>query len=134
MNVHGEEEQTLLELLARTSSTLEKFFIMQLYNEGEMAVCLQCPLPYQRGVERNARFKTRSADMAWHEEKVAVEIQGGTYMGGKHSRGPGQDRDFEKGNDAAIDGWIQLSFSSKQLDTEYPLIETAEALRRRRHD
>lgn len=47
-------------------------------------------------------------DAAWPEHRVAVEIQGGTFMAGAHARGPQIRRDHEKHNAAVLRGWRVL--------------------------
>jgi very-short-patch-repair endonuclease len=47
-------------------------------------------------------------DMAFPEPKVAVEIEGGVWTGGRHVRGKGFRKDCEKYNTAAAMGWRVL--------------------------
>ncbi len=47
-------------------------------------------------------------DYAWVESKVALELEGGTFMQGRHSSGPGMRADMWKYNEAAIRGWLVL--------------------------
>jgi len=56
--------------------------------------------------ERRWRF-----DFAWPEFKVAVEIEGGTWTGGRHNRPGGYAADCEKGNEAALLGWAVYRFT-----------------------
>lgn len=44
-------------------------------------------------------------DMAWPERRVAVEIDGGTFAGGRHTRGQGHAQDAHKRNVAQCMGW-----------------------------
>lgn len=44
-------------------------------------------------------------DVAWPEEKVAIEVQGGIWNRGAHGRGSGIVRDYEKHNAAMVAGW-----------------------------
>jgi very-short-patch-repair endonuclease len=44
-------------------------------------------------------------DYAWPEQKVALEIEGGVWTGGRHVRPKGYLRDIEKYNAAAVAGW-----------------------------
>ena len=46
-------------------------------------------------------------DVAWPEAKVALEINGGIWTGGRHTRGTVL-KDYEKLNAAARDGWLVL--------------------------
>lgn len=54
-------------------------------------------------------------DYAVLELRLGIEIQGGTFMGGGHSRGMGQNRDFEKSNAAIATGWRVLFADTKML-------------------
>jgi very-short-patch-repair endonuclease len=44
-------------------------------------------------------------DLAWPDLKVAVEVDGGGFVQGRHSRGMGIERDSEKFSTAAAHGW-----------------------------
>lgn len=44
-------------------------------------------------------------DFAWPERKVAVEVEGGIWTRGRHTRGAGFIGDCEKYNEAARLGW-----------------------------
>ena len=57
-------------------------------------------------------------DVAWPECKVAVELEGGVYSGGRHTRGKGFEGDLLKLNQAALLGWRVLRFTSKMLDDD----------------
>ena len=54
-------------------------------------------------------------DYAWPELKLAVEVHGGTYTNGRHTRGGGFTSDREKMNEAAIFGWTVLEVTSAQV-------------------
>jgi very-short-patch-repair endonuclease len=54
-------------------------------------------------------------DFAWPELKVAAEVEGGTWTGGRHTRGDGFERDAEKYNLAALDGWRVLRFTAAMV-------------------
>ena len=53
-----------------------------------------------------------TGDYGW---KLAVEIDGGIWTVGRHTRGLGFQRDMEKLNLAAIEGWSVLRFTPKQV-------------------
>ena len=64
--------------------------------------------------EREFRFRPSRRwrfDFAWPEGKVAVEIEGGVYIDGRHTRGKGYERDLEKYNAAVTDGWKVFRFT-----------------------
>lgn len=47
-------------------------------------------------------------DIAWTKYKVALEVNGGTWTGGRHNRGKGSIEDWLKVNEAQILGWIVI--------------------------
>lgn len=47
-------------------------------------------------------------DFAWPTHGVALEVEGGVWSGGRHSRGSGFIKDMEKYNTAAQMGWKVL--------------------------
>jgi hypothetical protein len=55
-------------------------------------------------------------DFANVGQKLAIEIQGGIWTGGRHSRGgKAQLDEMEKLNAAALDRWCVLFFSPEQV-------------------
>lgn len=55
-------------------------------------------------------------DVAWPAHKVAVEVDGGTWIGGRHVTGAGFERDAEKLNTAAVEGWLVLRVTPAMVD------------------
>lgn len=47
-------------------------------------------------------------DFAWPDRRVAVEVEGGSYVGGRHTTPAGYEKDAEKYNAAALAGWLVL--------------------------
>ncbi len=47
-------------------------------------------------------------DFAWKSYMTALEIEGGTWTQGRHSRGRGYEDDCEKYNEATLLGWRVL--------------------------
>lgn len=66
--------------------------------------------------ERRWRF-----DFAWPGDKLAVEVEGGIFVHGRHSRGAGILGDIEKANAATIMGWRIIRVAG-------PHIKSGEAL------
>lgn len=60
--------------------------------------------------ERRWRF-----DFACPITKTAVEIEGGHWTGGRHTRGAGFEADCEKYNEAALEGWTVFRLTSGLL-------------------
>ena len=57
--------------------------------------------------ERDWRF-----DRAWPDLGLAVEIEGGIYSGGRHTRGYGYEQDLVKYAEATVMGWRILRVST----------------------
>jgi very-short-patch-repair endonuclease len=55
------------------------------------------------------------ADFAWPELMLLVEVEGGHWVGGRHSRGSGFDKDAEKYNEAALAGWTVIRVTSTHI-------------------
>ena len=70
-------------------------------------------------------------DLAERKLKIAIEIQGGIWMGmerkGAHALPTNHLRDMEKANLAQIEGYIVLQFTPQQFDSgqAYKTIMTA---------
>jgi hypothetical protein len=57
-------------------------------------------------------------DYARPDAKVAVEIEGGTWVRGRHVTGAGYSRDAEKYNVAQLRGWIVIRLTSDMLRSD----------------
>lgn len=64
-----------------------------------------------------ARPRRWRLDFAWPDRMVAVEVEGGTWTGGRHTRGSGFMEDCEKYANAAILGWTVLRVTSDHVRT-----------------
>lgn len=58
-------------------------------------------------------------DYAWPEHKLAVEIEGGGWIGGRHNRPVGFVKDMEKYNALTMDGYRLLRFTPQMVSTGY---------------
>ena len=70
------------------------------------------------GFEREYRFappRRWRMDFADPARMVAVEIEGGTWSAGRHTRGAGFAADCEKYSAAAVLGWRVLRFTTDQV-------------------
>ena len=54
-------------------------------------------------------------DYAWPDLKIALEVEGGIWSRGRHTRGAGFLKDCEKYNEAAIAGWTVLRTTPSAL-------------------
>lgn len=71
------------------------------------------PVPEQEvrfAAPRRWRF-----DLAWPELMLAVEVEGGIWTNGRHSRGAGMISDMSKYNEAVLRGWRVLRVSGKHI-------------------
>lgn len=69
-------------------------------------------------------------DLAWPERKLSVEVDGGEFMRGRHSRGAGMASDCEKANLLVLAGWKCLRFTGGQVKDGTAIRVVAEALAR----
>jgi very-short-patch-repair endonuclease len=58
---------------------------------------------YQFHPTRRWRF-----DFAWPDHRLSLEVEGGVWSGGRHTRGAGFVADCEKYNAATLAGWRVL--------------------------
>lgn len=70
-------------------------------------------------------------DFAITSKKIAIEIEGGIFSGGRHTRGAGFTKDMEKYNIAAENGWVVLRYSPQQINktTTFEQIKQVYAIR-----
>lgn len=69
--------------------------------------------------EREYRFhpvRKWRFDFAWPGKMIAVEVDGGTWSGGRHTRGAGFEKDCEKVNTAVLMGWRVFRFTTGMVD------------------
>lgn len=69
-------------------------------------------------------------DFAWVEQKLAVEIEGGTWMEtGGHTSGTGFEKDCYKYNALMLAGWRLLRYTTTMLnDPTMVICQVCEAL------
>ena len=88
-------------------SRLEELFAAHMANDG-----IAAPVREYRFCDRQWRF-----DFAWPDLKLAAEIEGGTWAGGRHVRPDGFAADCRKYNRAALEGWRVLRFTGGMVET-----------------
>lgn len=54
-------------------------------------------------------------DLAWPERYVAVEVDGGAFIGGRHTSGAGFETDCVKLSEAAARGWRVLRVTPRHV-------------------
>jgi len=78
---------------------------------------LLAPVPeYRFDPDRRWRF-----DYAWPAFMIALEVEGGIWTGGRHTRGTGFLKDIEKYNRAALLGWRVFRCTPDTLCTQETL-------------
>lgn len=55
-------------------------------------------------------------DLAWPAKMIAIEVQGGTWAQGRHTRGQGYENDCEKLNAGVLLGWRVLWFTTTMVN------------------
>ena len=71
-------------------------------------------------------------DYALPSLKIAIEIDGGIFLGGRHSGGVGQLRDMEKSNAAASLGWLVFHYMPQDKFSMLLREEVANAIKLRK--
>jgi very-short-patch-repair endonuclease len=68
-------------------------------------------------------------DWAWPDRKLAVEVEGGVFIHGRHSRGAGMLKDMEKYNALAAAGWRLIRVTPSQVRSGAALAAVEAALK-----
>ena len=71
---------------------------------------------YRRPMYRFCRDRKWRFDYAWPDRLLALEIEGGAFIGGRHTRAGGFIGDLHKYNRAACDGWRVLRVIPQHID------------------
>jgi hypothetical protein len=97
---------------------------VKLPTKGELAAgavadwCRREGLPAPETEHYFARPRRWRFDCAWlTPRKVALELHGKTWAGGRHTRGKGFAADREKMNEAQIRGWVVIEATYDQFDS-----------------
>lgn len=70
------------------------------------------------GFEQEYKFHPKRkwrADFHLVEKRILIEVEGGIWSGGRHTRGKGYIGDLEKYNAAVVMGYQVLRFSTEQV-------------------
>jgi very-short-patch-repair endonuclease len=79
---------------------------------------------YRFAAPRRWRF-----DLAWPDQKVACECEGGGWTGGRHTRGAGFESDLEKYATAQMLGWTVVRVSQRMITSGLALSTIEAALK-----
>jgi very-short-patch-repair endonuclease len=99
-------------------------------SKGEEEFAMHCQI-YKIEVQREYRFllgRKFRFDFAIPDAKLAIEIEGGIWTGGRHTRGAGYEKDLEKYNLAAMLGWKVLRFTPQMVHSGAAIDMVKEAL------
>ena len=89
-------------------------------------------IPFEREVafakprRWRADFTIRPSSGSWFDQRLLIEIDGGTWSGGRHVTGAGHASDAAKRNAAVLLGYRPLTFSPAQVESGEAL-QTIEA-------
>jgi very-short-patch-repair endonuclease len=102
------------------SSSLEKLLTFYILAELDIP---QPTFEYKFHTKRKFRW-----DMAWVDQKLAVEVLGGIWIKGGHNTGKGITRDCEKLDEGVKLGWKVLQFTKEQIESGYAVEAIKEVL------
>ena len=106
--------------MPRNKSDLEKTLLFHIKAAG-------LPEPeqeYHFHPTRKWRF-----DFAYPDKMIGIEVEGGVWTQGRHTRGGGFTGDCEKYNEAALLGWVVLRFPNTMIQSGEALKTIEQALR-----
>lgn len=63
------------------------------------------------------------ADFAWPEHWLIVEVEGGSWIAGRHTRGAGYAADLQRANWAQTHGWTILRYTTEQVESDEAINE-----------
>ena len=85
------------------------------YSRRFQAQCRMAGFPVPEIEVRFHPTRKWKFDCAWPDRMIAVEIEGGIWIRGRHNRGAGYLKDMEKYNAAAKLGWRVFRFGTGQV-------------------
>lgn len=94
--------------LPKGKSELEEDFAKQL--EWDDLPEAQREFHFAKAIGRQWRF-----DFAWPEHRIAIEMEGGIFVAGRHNRPISMEKDMEKYNAAVMLGWKLGRFSKRMI-------------------
>lgn len=94
--------------------------------------CRQCQLAGLPIPDMEVRFHPERRwrfDYCWAHLRLAMEVEGGAFVGGRHTRGAGFVKDLEKYTEAAILGYRIIRVTPKQVKNGEALTLVQRALK-----
>lgn len=83
--------------------------------ESELAMQLRAvKIPFEQEFRFHPKRKWR-ADFHLIDKKILIEVEGGIWSDGRHTRGKGYIGDMEKYNSATMMGYQVIRFSTEQV-------------------
>lgn len=79
------------------------------------AVYLEAGLPLPEFEHKFHPERKWRWDLAWPQHRVALEVQGGIWLQGRHNRGAALKKEWEKLNAASILGWRVMFCEPKEV-------------------
>lgn len=104
------------------NSPLEAKLLRQIEERGLPGAVPQGTAPW-KGTGR--RFR---GDLVWPEHRLLVEVDGGTWVRGRHTTGTGFENDCVKTNLAVLAGWRVLRVTGRHIKNGMALGWIADAL------
>lgn len=86
-------------------------------------------LPHPVREHRFTPLRKWRFDFAWPEFSVALEVEGGIWVGGRHTQGKGFQDDCEKYNVATVAGWRVLRVTPEQITSGEAVLWLKQLLR-----
>ena len=99
------------------------------YTDNLIFQCKLAGLPAPTPELRFHPVRKWRLDLAWPEQRLFAEVDGGTWVGGRHNRGAGYERDCEKLNSACLEGWRGFRFTTAMVKDGRALAVLEQALK-----
>ncbi len=108
----------------KTKTDLEAEMAFNLKAAGLGGFVTECPF---KGITGTRRYRF---DLCYEAEKVAVEVQGGVFSGGRHVTGKGFSDERSKSAQAQILGWAYIEVTPAMIRSGEAVDLVRRALRR----
>lgn len=85
------------------------------------------------GIKRQYKFHPRrrwKVDFYYPDHRLIIEVEGGAFVGGRHVRGKGYEKDCEKYNAITLAGYRLLRYTGGMIRRRKAIPEIAQALGR----